>query len=1038
MITNQLTKKIGKMKLTKSIIFCFLSILFSVYGQAQDLLVTGKVLDENGLPIPGVNILIKGTSKATASDMDGNYQIKAASVSTLVFTYLGYTKVEESVNRRTRIDVKLKPEQQDLKEVVVIGYGIQKKREVTGAVSVVDSKTLDILKPIKIEQALQGTVSGVNVTTTSGSPGAGLDIRIRGIATNGDASPLTIIDGYIGELGLLNPNDVETITVLKDAQAAIYGSAAANGVILVTTKTGKRNAKGKLSFNTYTGFQETAKTLSTLNATQYAALLNESYVNGGKALPYPNLSSSVGKGTDWQKEVFGKNVPIISHDLTFSGGSDKITYSVSGSHLDQEGIVGGPKSEFLRNTARVSLGAEVSDRLKLKSNVIYTYFNRRTLLENGNASILLNSVNAPSILTPYNEDGDFTLFPGGTLGNEMINPLAQIDNTYNKYNFKQISGNFGLDYKLFKDFVLSSNMGFKSANSESKSFAKIVSYGSGKVFNITRSSVSQNAVNDNSYSFDIFGTYTKTIAENHKFIALVGNTIYKEYGNGLFATGYDVPNNSWDFADIGLTKGAPPTGTSPVGSYVYDERRLSYFARLQYDFNGKYLLSGMLRRDSSTKFGPGNKVGYFPSVTAGWVVSDEGFFGKSSMVNFLKLRGSYGIVGNDKIPNNGYISQLSGEATYVFDGGLVNGVASGQIPNPNLKWEQAKKFDVGLDMNLFNNKVNIVADYFVDTRADLLIANIPVSGILGTGAPGASSPTINAGTVKNEGVEFSVNYKNQFSDNFNINLGYNVTVLKNNVTQINGTDFLAGGTFGIGQQAPSRMEVGHSIGYFYGLKSDGIFQNQAEVDAHPSQSELGAKASPGDIRYVDVNGDGKINFDDRTDIGNPIPKATMGFNIQLNYKSLDFALYSFASVGNDMVRNYESISDDANRLTYVLDRWKGEGTSNSVPRVTTAGTTNRLFSDYFVEDASYFRIQSVQLGYTINSSFVQKTGISKLRLYTGVNNLYTFTKYKGYDPGSSIGPINPDGVTRSAIGAGIDDGFYPIPRTYLFGLNINF
>ncbi len=1016
------------MKLTKLFIFCFFALLFSTSGQAQDASIKGKIIDENGLPIPGANIQIKGTLKSTASDLDGNFQIAASSDAILIFTYIGYTKIEEPVNGRKRVDVQLKPELQDLKEVVVIGYGSQKKREVTGAVSVVDSKTLDILKPVKIEQALQGTVSGVNVTTTSGSPGAGLDIRIRGIATNGDASPLVIIDGYIGELGLLNPNDVETITVLKDAQAAIYGSAAANGVILVTTKTGKKNAKGKISFNTYTGFQETAKTLSTLNATQYAALLNESYANGGKPLPYPTLNSSLGKGTDWQKEVFGKNVPIISHDLTFSGGSDKITYAVSGSHLDQEGIIGGPKSEFLRNTARVSLGADVTEKFKLKSNVIYTYFNRRTLLENGNASVLLNAVNAPTVLTPYDANGDYTLFPGGNLGNEMINPLAQIDNTYNSYNFKQISGNFGFDYKVFKDFVVSSNLGFKSANSEGKSFAKIVDYGSGKVFNITRSSVSQNAINDNSYSFDLFGTYTKTIAQNHKITAMVGNTIYKEYGNGLFATGYDVPNNSWEFADIKLADGKPPGGINPAGSYVYDDRRLSYFTRLQYDYKGKYLLSGMYRRDSSTRFGPVFRVATFPSLTAGWVVSDEGFFGDSSVINFMKLRGSYGIVGNDKINPNIYKSQLNGEATYVFDGGLVNGVATGVIPNEKATWEEGKKFDLGLDINLFNNKINIVTDYFIDTRENLLINQIPVSGILGGGAPGASNPTINAGTVRNAGFEFAVNYKNKFSDNFNMSLGYNITFLKNNVTVMNGTKFLPGGAFGVSREYTSRMEVGHSMGYFYGLKTNGLYQNQADVDAQPIQN--GVAASPGDIRYVDQNGDGTISLEkDRTDIGDPIPEATMGFNIQLNYKGLDFAMYTFASVGNDMVRNYESISDDANRLTYVLDRWTGEGTSNSVPRVTTAGTTNRLFSDYFVEDASYFRIQTAQIGYTINSDFIQKSGISKLRLYTGVNNLYTFTKYKGYDPGASNG---------APIGGGIDDGFYPIPRTYLFGLNINF
>ncbi|MBC5841044.1 TonB-dependent receptor [Flavobacterium sp. F-380] len=1008
------------------ILFLFLSSL----SFAQGVEVGGVVKETgSGLPIPGVNIQVKNGTANTASDIDGRFSLKNVSTgATLVFSYIGYKNLEyKVVSANSSLSIVLIEDSKLLDEVVVIGYGSQKKKEVTGAVSIVDSKTLEVLKPVRIEQALQGTVSGVNVTSQSGSPGAALDIRIRGIATNGDAKPLTIIDGYIGELGLLNPNDVETITVLKDAQAAIYGSAAANGVILVTTKTGKKNSKGKIAYNSYVGFQETSRTLPTLNATEYALLLNESYANSGSAIPYPNVSG-LGKGTNWQDQTLSTGVPIISHDLTFSGGSDKITYSVSGSHLDQEGIVGKAKSGFLRNTARVSLGADVTDKLKLKTNVIYTYFDRKTLPENGNASVLLNAVNAPSNIAPYDTAGNFTQFPGGSLGNEMINPLAQIANTYNEFNFKQISGNFGLDYKFTPAFVLSSSIGFKTANSEGKSFSALLDYGSGKVFNTTRSSVSQNAVNDNNYSFDLFATYTKTVAENHKFVGVIGNTIFKEYGNGLFATGFDVPNNSWDFADIALANGAPAVGTIPVGSYVYDERRLSYFGRLQYDYKGKYLLSGMIRRDGSTKFGPGNKFGYFPSVTAGWIISDEGFFGESSVVNFLKLRGSYGIVGNDAIPNNGYISQLTGEATYVFDGTLVNGRASGQIPNPNLKWEEAKKFDIGLDMNLFNNKLTLVADYFIDTRTDLLIPGIPVSGISGGQAPGASNPTINAGTVRNEGIEFSANFSNKFSEDFNMTLGYNVTLLRNEVTQM-GTPFIEGGSFGIGQLAPSRMQVGHSIGYFYGLKTDGVFQNQQEVNDAPSQLALGVAASPGDIRFVDVNEDGKIDFDDRTDIGDPIPTATMGFNMQFNYKALDFSMYTFASLGNNMVRNYESIAPDANRLNYVLGRWTGEGTSTSVPRVTTAATSNKLFSDYFVEDASYVRIQNIQLGYTLNPRYIEKMGISKVRLYAGVNNLYTFTKYKGFDPGASNG---------APIGGGIDYGFYPIPRTYMLGLNINF
>jgi len=1019
----------------KSKLLLTVLLLFTSFAFSQNLDVSGTVLDASGLSLPGVNVKVKNSSKSTTTDFDGSFKLTDVPKGTvIVFSYIGYRTQEAAVSG-TKMTVKMSDDAKSLDEVVVIGYGTQKKREVTGAVAVLDSKTLDVLKPARIEQALQGTISGVNVTTQSGAPGAPLDIRIRGIATNGENKPTVIIDGYVGDLGVLNPNDIETITVLKDAQAAIYGTIGANGIILVTTKMGKKNSKTRVSFNSYAGFQQTSRKLPTLNATEYALLLNESYANGGRPLPYPNVSS-LGKGTNWQDEVF-ENAPIINNDLTISGGSDKITYSISGSHLDQEGIVGGDKSGYLRNTARIALGADLSDKIKLKTNVIYTYFTRKTLNENGLGSVLFNALNVPATLSPYDANGDFTLVPSTTgLGTEIINPLAQIANTYNDYNYKKLNGNFGLDYKIFKGFTLSASIGFNTSNSESKDFAKQISYG-GKVFDVQRSSVTQRAVNDNDYSFDLFANYNTKIAESHNITATLGTTIYKQWGNGLTATGFDVPNNVWENADISLTKGTSETLTN--SSYVYDQRRLSYFGRLQYDYKGKYLLSGMIRRDASTRFGPGNKVGYFPSFTAGWVVSDESFFGQPKFVNFLKFRASYGTLGNDQIPNYGYLGLLNGEATYVFNGTLVNGTGQGQVPNPDLKWEDAQKFDVGLDLKILNDKVFIVADYFIDTRKDLLIPNIPVSGINGTGAPGASAPTLNAGTVKNSGFEFAIDYKDKFSDAFTFSVGYNVTFLKNKVTEVNnGTGFIEGGAFGVGQPAPSRMEIGKPMGYFYGYKTDGIFQSQAEVDAHPSQLALGANAAPGDIRYVDLNGDGVIDTKDKTNIGDPIPDATMGFNLQLNYKALDFAVFTFASVGNDMVRNYERTLSDANRINYVLDRWTGPGTSNSTPRVTTGATSNNVFSNYYVEDASYVRIQNVQLGYTLNPEISKRAGVSKLRLYAGVNNLYTFTKYKGFDPGASFGPGNRDNVSQSPIGAGIDYGFYPIPRTYLLGLNLNF
>ena len=1014
----------------KSKLLLIAFMLVSSFCFAQDVEISGQVTEAaTGLSMPGVNVAVKNSTIGTVSDMDGNFSIKVPVGAVVVFNFIGFEPFEKVATTNAKITVALKESAKTLDEVVVIGYGSQKKKEVTGAVSTVSSETLERLRPVKIEQALQGTVSGVNVTTTSGSPGAGLTISIRGIGTNGNNNPIAIIDGYQGELGLLNPSDIETITVLKDAQAAIYGTIGANGIILVTTKKGRKNQKPTLSYNTYTGFQETSRKLPTLNATEYAALLNESYANGGQPIPYPNLSG-IGKGTDWQDHVFGKQMPISSHDMTISGGSDKVTYSVGGSHVDQEGIVGGSKSGFLRNTARMALNADLSDKLKMNGNIIFTQFDRKTLSENGLGSVLFNALNVPATLKPRDAAGEFTLVPSTTgFGAEIINPLAQIANTYNSYNYKKLNGTFGLDYELIKGLKATGRMGFNTSNSKSKDFSKQVKYGDNvgdKVFDIQRSSVTQGAVNDNSYTFDFFLTYQKTFAEAHNLTLTGGTTIYKEWGNGLYGTGYDVPYNSWQYADIGLTTGVMNSKTN--SSYTYDNRRLSYFARLQYDYKGRYLISGMIRRDLSTKFGPNNRVAYFPSVTGGWILSDEPFFGKSSFLNFAKLRASYGILGNDQI-DIAYYAPLNGEATYVFNNTLTNGTALGKTPNPNAKWEEARKFDVGADLNFFNDKVTIVADYFIDTRANLLIPNIPTSGIIGIGAPGASAPTVNAGTVRNSGFEFAAGYKTKVSDDFSIQANYNVTFLKNKVLAVNnGTGFYPGGSFGLSEQ-PSRMETGQPMGYFYGYKMEGIFQNQAEIDASPSQTGLGSQnVSPGDIKFKDVNGDGVITAADKTNLGNPIPNATMGFNLTLNFKSFDLTTYCFASLGNDMVRNYERNVPNGNRLNYVLDRWTGEGTSNTVPRVTTGATNNTLFSSYYVEDASYCRIQNMQLGYSIKPELLNNV-ITRARIYVGVNNLYTFTKYRGYDPGASSG---------APIGSGIDYGFYPVPRTYMIGANINF
>jgi TonB-linked SusC/RagA family outer membrane protein len=1000
---------------------------------AQTLNLTGTVTDATtGDPLIGASVVVlralgsEGSLNGTITDLDGTFTLdNVAKGSEVQFSYTGFAPTLVTIENSAPLSVTLETDAQALQEVIVIGYGTQTKRNISGAVSTVDSETIDQLKPIKVEQALQGTVAGVNVTTQSGAPGAGLNIRIRGVSTNGQNAPLVIIDGYQGDLSTVNPADIETITVLKDAQAAVYGTVGANGVILITTKTGKKNQPTQLSYNTYVGQQETSQSLDMLNATEYGLLLNESYAAGGQALPFPD-ASGLGFGTDWQSEVFG-TAPIVSHDITVSGGSDNTTYSISGSRLVQEGIVGREKSNFQRNTARLSLGVDLTDNLKLTTNAIFTNIDRDALSENGLGAVLFNALNAPPTLPLLDPNGDFSLVPNTPgLGIEVINPAAQIANTFNDYDLNKLNGQASLDYKPLEGLTLTARVGFNTSNSESRNFNKEINYG-GKVFDIPRSSVNQNAINDNNYSLDLFGTYDRTFGEAHHLTVTAGTTLFREIGNGLFATGFDIPNNSFEFADISLATGTSPEGARDVGSYSYDERRLSFFGRAQYDFQGKYFLTAMLRRDASTKFGPENRAALFPSFTAGWIAID-GETRENSLIDLLKIRTSYGILGNDQIVNNGFIGTLSGEATYVFDGVLVNGVAIGALPNPSLQWEEAKKFNVGFDLSLLDYRVNITADYFINTRDNLLISNIPVSGIVGTNAPGAAAPTVNAGAVRNQGLELAIGYQQRVNKDLKYSLNFNITTLNNEVLEVNnGTGFIEGGGFGVGQLAPSRMEVGQPIGYFFGYQTDGIFQNIDEIEVHPSQIALGANAQPGDIRFVDVNDDGVIDANDRTNIGDPIADLTLGLNTSVSWKKLDFSAFFYASLGNEIVRNYERALSDVNRLDYYLTRWTGPGTSNEVPRVTTAATSNGVFSDFYVEDGSYLRLQSVQLGYTLPFRLGERKN-SSLRFYALVNNLFTISDYRGFDPGASSG---------APIGGGIDSGFYPIARTFIFGANLS-
>lgn len=1018
-----LTQNLQQMKYVLSIlcVLCSTAVLYSQGGT-----ITGTVSDNTlNEPLPGVNVFLKNTSNGTATDFDGNFSIndiKKGDI--LVFSYISFVTKEVVVGDQKNIQVRLEEDVSALDEVIVIGYGSQSKKEVTGAVSIVGAETIEELNPTRIEQALQGQVAGVNITSESGSPGSGSNIRIRGISTNGDNRPLILVDGnVIEDLSVLNPGDIESINVLKDATAGIYGVRAANGVILVTTKTGRKNSELQFSYDAFGGFQETSRSIPVLNATEYALLTNEAFAAAGQANPFPNVSQ-LGTGTNWQDEVF-QRAPIVNQNLTITGGTKKSTFSFGSSLLTQDGIVGGNDANFTRYTTRFNFNSDLLDNLKLTANVLYTGTSRKALAENGIGSVLFNAVNNAPTFRVREPNGEFTIAEG--LGNEVINPLAQIANNFNTTKVHRISGKVGLNYTFWDNFTAESSVQFNYAEVGNRTLSPTSFFGSGKVFNNPgRPALSENKDIFRDYTFDNFITYAKRFGDDHNLKVLAGMSVLINQGqfSGVTQGFFGSPVS---FADANLNDAEETiNGRLLAGlSGKFDERLLSYFTRVQYDYKGRYLFSGVVRRDGSTKFGPNNRFGYFPSASLGWIASDENFLKESKLINFLKFRASYGIIGNDKIRANSFRGVLDGEGTYVFNNNLNFGRAVGVLPNNAIAWEEQKTLDIGVDMRLFNDKVDITADYF-QKRTDGLLLQPPVSGILGASAPGTQAPFINSGIVDNTGVEFAIGYSTDFSDDISFGINYNVTFLRNEVQTVNdGVGFLQGGAFGVGQDFPSRMEAGKPIGFFYGLETNGIFQNQGEVNSHATQ----ANAGPGDLRFVDQNNDGRIDADDRMDIGNPIPDATMGLNLSFEYKNFDFGAYTFASVGNDIVRNYERNQPLVNRSVFTLNRWTGEGTSTTVPRATTGATSNTLFSDFFVEDGSFIRIQNAQLGYTLPTTVVDKLGADKLRLYVSANNIYTFTKYRGFDPSAS---------SSDAIGGGIDQGFYPVPRTYLLGVNFKF
>lgn len=1038
-----------KLKLRFWITTAFTLCLF-VGAFAQNNQVVGKVTNKtNGELLVGATIVVKETNKTTLSDAKGNFTVSIpASGATIVVSYVGMNKAEKKVSAAGTVNFELtEVAESNLNEVVVVGYGTQKITKVSGAISTIKSADIQKVNAVRTEEALQGRASGVNVIQ-GGSPGAKPTVLIRGIPSFTGTDPTIIVDGVqqsLVDLNSINPNDIETINVLKDAATtAIYGVKGGNGVIVVTTKSGKKNQKAEFSFSSNYGVQQVMNTIGVLNATEYAAMLNEGSTTAGGSPIFSNLSG-IGVGTNWQNQIF-KDAPQQTYNLNAKGGSDKMSYLLSAGYLNQGGILGGTdKSNFTRANFTANLNFDLTSKLKFIVNTSALTLDSKGVLENSFNSVIGSALNfdpTVSILNTKNTASKYGF--SNLLLSEIFNPLTILDNTYNKNIGTKIYGKFELQYDVIKNVKFTSRFGYTKYDGNAKTFSPLAYYGTYNVDNSMNedgsavlgkhNKIAHEKASNFNYTFENYFNYNFNINTNHHFETVAGMAASKITGNTAGATRQDVPFNSWEFADFTAATGANnANNTDALSGYYYEyfRRNLSYFSRLNYDYNDKYIASFSARRDGSIAFGKDNQFGNFYSSSLGWVVSQEKFF-TTKFINFLKIRGSYGTTGNENV-NPQYVGIITGGPSYgptansngySFGEVFYPGSTVGSAANNALRWEKQIQSNIGFDMNFLNSHFGLTADYFEKT-VDGLLFTPSASLYLGT----VPIPQANIGTTKTTGYDMTLTYKNAATRKVQVNTAVTFTTATNLVTATNsdGTAKILGGGYFNGQsQTVTVFEKGFTPGYFYGYKTAGLFQNAAEVAAAPKQ----AGAQPGDIKFVDINGDGKIDANDKTKIGDPFAKFTMGWNLNIEVGHFDFTSFVYASVGNDIYRAFERNANYTNKPREILARWTGENSTNDArfPRYSFVDNNNNArVSDRYVEDGSFIKIKNLQLGYALPASMTRK-GINKVRLYVQVKNAYTLTKYTGFDPEI------PGGILET----GVDRGAYPQPRTYAVGLDIKF
>ncbi len=1055
------------LRMVLSAILCAATV--TAFAQSR---VSGRVTGSDGQPIAGVTVLLEGTSQAAITGIDGAYSIDVSGDNpVLTFSYVGAEPQSVTVGGRTAIDVVMQ-ENVLIDDVVVIGYGQQKKSVVTAAISTVGSAALEKASPIRLDDALKGLTSGVTVTSSSGQPGAGSSVRIRGYGTINNSKPLYIVDGMPvnGDgIDFLAPSDIARIDILKDAaSAAVYGTRGANGVILVTTKSGSRtDDRTRVSYDFYYGIQNPWRKREVLNATEYAVMQNEGSLNAGMGIRFAD-PWALGEGTDWQDAVFYKNAPIRSHQFSISGAGAKNIYYLSAGYLKEDGIIGGNynRSNYERFTVRLNDTYTLFDKtgernwlnkLAFTTNTSYS----RTIIygigTNGEYGTVLGSAvymaptlniyateeEAAGYLTQYegfapvkDKDGRVFTIPGPAY-NEMVNPLADLSLPGERNNYHRFLSNFDVELGVWDAIKFRSTVGIDMGFEGHDNWTPIHYLATNR--RSEYSSVTSRMGSSLTWQLENVLSYDKTFNDRHSVSVILGQSAMETTGRSLTGSRMHMVEEDPDRANLGFTTGEQALGEQGASGYLWADYRLaSLFARASYSFDDRYMIQATIRRDGSSMFGENNRFAVFPSVSVGWNIHNEPFMdGVAPWLSALKLRASWGKNGNDQIEAFRYAVLTSQGISYPFGSGahgneiLANGSASSGSANPNLKWEESAQTDVGIDMSFFNSALNFSVDYY-KKRTDGMLILMPIPAYVGSGSPWG-----NVGEMENSGWEFEASFQQRIGD-FSFNLGANATYLKNKLINLgndSGFEMYDGfGTLG----GVSRAENGMPWPHFYGYKTDGIFQNEAELDAWSFTAEDGTtgriqpNAVPGDVRFLDLNDDGKIDDGDRTMIGKGTPDWTFGFSAGFEWKGIDFSMIWQGVSGADVfdaTYRHGAITA-ANMPRYMLERWTGEGTSNRIPRHTFTPTTNNNWhsSDLYVKDGSYLRLKNLTLGYTLPGAWTSKVFISKLRFYVSASNVFTFTKYDGFDPEISSGGTQ----------LGIDRGVYPQVRAFHFGANLTF